>query len=163
MPSAFVDREFIEAFIAGTLNTLQVQCQLRAVPEKPYLKSESPTELLQLEIAGLVGITSEKFKGSISIGFPEKTFLGVMSKMLGETYTELTAEMEDGAGELMNIVFGAAKTALNEKGYGLAKALPSVVRGEGLRVRHLSTGPVIVMPFDTSVGKFQIEICMDAA
>jgi chemotaxis protein CheX len=153
-----IDVQFIKPFVDGAIETLKVQCSLEAKPGKPYFKGREGSPQTQVDIAGIIGLTSEAFQGTISLCFSEKTFLGIMGKMLGENYEQLTKEVEDGAGELINIIFGAAKRVLNERGYAIQKALPSVVRGKDMSVHHLTPIPIVVLPFETALGAFQIEV-----
>jgi CheY-specific phosphatase CheX len=81
--------------------------------------------------------------------------------MLGETYEELTKDLEDGAAELLNIIFGQAKVGLNEKGYKISKAIPTIIRGESLRMRHSSLQPTMKIPFTSAAGSFVIEIVVE--
>ena len=157
-----VDIKFIKPFVDSTIHALQVQCQLEVKPGKPSMKEQASPEYRTVAIAGLIGITADAFNGSILIGFPTATFLGVMGKMLGETFSELTPDLEDGAGELINIIFGGAKRTLSDSGYVIQKALPSVIRGEKLTVSPLSKSPAVVIPFQTSVGIFFIEVGLEA-
>ncbi|MDX9731901.1 MAG: chemotaxis protein CheX, partial [Bdellovibrionales bacterium] len=113
-------------------------------------------------IAGVISLTSAAFKGSIAICYPQETFLSLMSHMLGETYTAITNDLEDGAAELLNITFGQAKAVLNEKGYKIDKAIPTVVRGRELRVRHVASQPTMIVPFESSSGPLHIEISLEA-
>jgi chemotaxis protein CheX len=131
-----------------------------ATPGKPYLKGKVPTT--GIDIAGIIGLTSARFQGSIALCFPEPTFLAVLSNMLGETYSQITPDLEDGAGELMNIIFGQAKVELNELGHTIEKAIPTVVRGQSLAIRHHSHCPTIVLPFTLeNKSTFQIEISVE--
>lgn len=153
---------FIEPFINGTLETMKVQCQTEAVAGKLRMKKRPAEEPdLFVDIAGVIGVTSDKFSGSISICFPQKTFLALMGRMLSEEFKEITSDLEDGAGELANIVYGTAKRILNNRGHVMQKALPSVVRGEKLQIRHLSSAPVMILPFTTEVGNFYVEIAIE--
>lgn len=152
-----MDVNFLNPFIDGALQTLKVQCNVEARPGKMFRKGTEKSDV-RVDIAGVIGITSDAFKGSISIGFPAATFLGIMGRMLGEKYEKITKDVEDGAGELLNIIFGAAKRVLNEKGYALQKAIPSVITGQGIEVHHITAAPTIVIPFETELGLFQIEI-----
>lgn len=150
-----MDVQFIQPFIDGAVETLKIQCRVSASAGAPFLKKKGQDA--PVDIAGQIGIASEHFRGSISLCFPKKTFLGVMGKMLDEDYRMMTEELEDGAGELMNIIFGFAKRELNQKGYELPKAIPAVIRGH--RLNQLKpAGPVIVLPFESEMGQFQIEI-----
>ena len=158
-----LDSAFIQPFLDGTITTLKVQCQMEATMTKPYIKGTGSEKPGQVDIAGMLGITSDQFKGSMSLCFPEKTFLAIMGNMLGETYTTITPDVEDGAGELINIIFGYAKRVLNEKGCTIQKALPTIVRGSAITVHHLPKGPIMVLPFTTNNGPFHIEIATTPA
>jgi len=156
-----LDAQFLNPFIDGALKTLKIQCSLEATPGKPSLKAVDAT--YDIAIAGVIGLTSEHFTGTISIGFSKSLFLNLMSNMLGEQFTEINQDLEDGAGELLNIIFGQAKIVLNEKGYAIQKALPTVVRGEKLMVRHMTPAPVIIIPFTTSSGPMFIEVGVEVS
>lgn len=153
-----LDTEFINPFLAATLQVLKIQASVGAEPTKIYLKK--PGEKLLGDISGVIGIVSSSFNGSVIISFPRQTFLGVMSGMLGETYTELTQDILDGAGEITNMIFGQAKVSLNEKGYGVQMALPSVIFGKDHSLLSSTQGPIIVVPFKSDVGDFYVEISL---
>ena len=153
---AKIDVNFVNPFIQGAIQTLQLQCSFTAKPGKPFLKGAGPT--IQTDIAAVIGLTSQTFHGTVSICFPKVIFLTVMERMLGEKYAEITTELEDGASELLNIIFGQAKRELNLKGYTIEKAIPTIIRGSNMAVRTLSPSPTVVVPFETEVGVFNIEV-----
>jgi chemotaxis protein CheX len=160
-PKQGLNVEFINPFIDATIKTLQTQCNMElSMKDKPFLKGTQ--DLPAIEIAGIIGLTSAAFKGSISICFPRDTFLKIMGGMLGEAYTEITDDLQDGAGELLNIIFGQSKAVLNEKGFGIEKAIPTVVRAKELTVRQYSNAPVVVMLFTSSNGEFFVEIALES-
>lgn len=150
--------DFINPFLNATLHVLKVQASIEAQPQKIYLKKNG--ESLTGDISGLIGIVSDSFNGSVVISFPEKTFLNIMSGMLGETFTELSKDILDGAGEITNMIFGQAKTVLNEKGYGIKIAIPSVISGKNHSLSAMTNGPIVVIPFESAAGKFFVEICL---
>ncbi len=151
-----IDVNFLNPFVEATINTLTIQCSFECVAGKPEVKTDEFSHLI--DIAGVIGITSEGFTGSISICFTEKIFLTLMTNMLGEECTEINKDMEDGAGELLNIIFGQAKTTLNQLGYSLEKALPTIVRGRELKVKHMTPYSTFILPFESSLGSFYMEI-----
>lgn len=157
-----IDVKFINPFIEGALETLKTQCQTTCKPGKMFLRGAGNEMRLHVEIAAIIGLTSKVFKGSISICFPRATFLKIMGRMLGEDYQEVTSDLEDGAGELLNIIFGHAKRVLNEKNYAIEKAIPSIARGTGLSVKHFTPKPTVVLPFSSDAGDFEIEVAMDS-
>ena len=153
-----LDTEFINPFLTATLQVLKIQASVSAEATKIYLKR--PGEKLLGDISGVIGIVSTSFNGSVIISFPRQTFLNVMSGMLGETYTDLTQDILDGAGEITNMIFGQAKVSLNEKGYGVQMALPSVIFGKDHSMLSATQGPIIVVPFSSTAGNFFVEISL---
>lgn len=86
-----------------------------------------------------------------------------MGKMLGETHTAITKELQDGVAELLNIIFGQAKVILNNQGYEIQKAIPTVIVGHKIVTAALTSAPVMVMPFKVEFGEFHVEISSEAA
>jgi chemotaxis protein CheX len=154
-----LDIRQVQPFIDGTVRTLEVQCTLNAKALASFPKGERSQP--DFSIAAMIGLTSTAFNGIITLCFPEPVFLGVMSRMLNEECKKITDELEDGAAELLNIIFGQAKTILNDQGYTVQKAIPSVMRGEKLRTARTASGEVNVFPFQTEVGEFHVEICSE--
>jgi chemotaxis protein CheX len=155
-----VDVEFINPFILATKTVLETQAQTPLSPGKAYLRK--PSERIPMEIAGVLGLSCAEFKGSISICFRAEVFLKIYENMVGEKHEQISSEIEDAAGELLNIIFGQAKTVLNDqKGYTLEKALPTVLVGEKLKLHHQSRNPAIVLPFESPAGAFHLEILVD--
>ena len=150
-----IDLEFIGPFLKGTKSAFEVQCNTPIQPLKPYIKT-APVE--NLSIAGVLSLQSDNFQGTVILSFPEKTFLQVYENMFGEKQAEITKESEDAAGELLNIIYGAAKMELNQKGYNFPKSLPTILRGEKLTIRQTSGATTVILPFESSAGIFYLEI-----
>lgn len=155
-----LDTDFVNPFLDATLNVLKIQASVKATPGKITVKKGE--DAFTGDVSGVIGVVSESFNGSVVISFPEATFLKVMGGMLGETYTTLSQDIIDGAGELTNMIFGQAKIILNDKGYGIKTALPSVVSGKDHKLQALTKGPVVVIPFDSNAGPFFVEICLSS-
>lgn len=151
-----LDVNFFKPFIDGTLLTMRVQCRLECKPGHPFYKGKGPE--VEAEIIAVIGLASDSFKGTIALLLPKTVFLALMGNMLGETYTEITNELESGAAELLNIIFGHAKTNLADQGYKIAMAIPSIIRGKGISTHHISKEQTIVIPFICPQGNFHIEI-----
>jgi chemotaxis protein CheX len=157
---AQLDANFFKPFVDGTINVLKIQCHLEPVPGKPFLKGTQPQP--KFEIAGVIGVTSPRFSGNITICFPASVYLTLMSNMLGEKFETITEELQDGAAELLNIIFGSAKTVLNQQGHVIQKAIPTVITGSGLQTTYSGGNQVIVLPFNMACGDLYIEISTEA-
>lgn len=150
------DANFINPFLAATLNVLKVQAQVMAEPGK--VQVNKPENAVKADISGIIGVVCDAFKGSITICFPEETFLKVMSKMLGEEYTTLTPDITDGAAELTNMIFGQAKVVLNQKNYGVQMALPQILVGKEHSFIPKKNEVSVMVPFQTDCGELYILI-----
>ncbi len=155
-----IDAEFIRPFITGTVSVLQTQCNMPVTPGKPRLKVEEENNVIQ--IAGVISLSNPAFTGSICLCFSSSVFLKLYENMVGEVHAQITSDIEDAAGEILNMIFGAAKTILNDhKGYTLDRALPTILSGEKLKLRQNGRGSTIVIPFETTAGPFHIEIMVE--
>ena len=154
-----LDVSFINPFIVATKTALEVQADTEVSVLKPYVKKEALP--YDIGIAGVISLITDGFTGSITLCFPTQTFLDIYNKMFEEDNKEINEELEDFAGELLNIIYGQAKVILNDElGHELQKALPAVLTSEKLKIRHTGQGPVFVLPFDSQLVKFHIEIEM---
>lgn len=151
-----LEKLFIRTFQEVAVKTLAVQCETVFKPLDTYVKT--PKNKVVHDIAASMGMMSKTVSGSVALGFHESTYLKVMSKMLGEEQKEITSEVEDGCGELLNIIFGQAKKTFNENGHLFGKTLPTIFLGDSLKVRQLTPSPSFVVPFDSEYGQMVIEI-----
>lgn len=149
---------FVNPFLEATIYVLKVQAQIEAKPGKIYVKKD--TSELSGDISGVIGLVSDSFSGNVIITFPEKMFLALMSKILRENFTTINKENADGAGELTNMIFGQAKITLNEQGYGIKTALPSLIVGKSHHFTGTKQELVVVVPFESDIGDFFVEICL---
>jgi chemotaxis protein CheX len=151
-----INVEFINPFLAATIKTLEVQANTPVTPQKPYLKKDANENIA---IAGVISLVSDKFSGSVAICFPKDVFLTIYENMFSEKHETITKELEDAAGELLNIIYGQVKVELNAKaGYHFKKALPTVFTGEKINVSQQGKSPAVVIPFQGAGGTFFIEI-----
>jgi chemotaxis protein CheX len=82
-------------------------------------------------MSGSVGL-SGRVTGIVYATFSEQTAKHIAEKILGCGVGE--AEMTDAVGELTNMVSGNLKSRLCDLGFNCSLSIPSVVRGESIRV-----------------------------
>jgi chemotaxis protein CheX len=138
------DKKLIQAFIDGVIKTLATIAQTEAKVGKPYIEPEL-TE--KCEIAGMVGMVAPPLKGTLLISFSKESIFQIMENMLGEKHTEIDGDTSDAVGELTNMIYGSAKTALNQLGYSFEMAIPTVIRGEFMLAKS-TKGATLSIPFE---------------
>lgn len=152
-----MDVKLINPFISATVEVLETMAFTKANVGKPYLKKE---DVAAGDVSGVIGLTGER-NGSVSVSFAEKCILKIVSNMLGEEYSVVNDDIKDAVGELTNMISGQARKALDGIGYSFHAAIPTVVVGKNHIISHISSGPMIAIPFDTADGPFTIEVCFD--
>lgn len=146
--------EFIQSLSASVMKTLAVQC---ACPASAGTPLDVPlADIPTADIAAIIGITAKGLGGNVALIFSKPVFLQIMSKMLGEEITTVNPEVETGAGELLNIIFGNAKTDLSRKGFILEQALPCVIHAAELKLSLTSQPTLSVIPFNCEFGSFHL-------
>jgi chemotaxis protein CheX len=146
--------EWINAFILATRDTFSKMAMLQVEAGKPYLFTDTVN---MKDISGMIGL-SGTIRGAVVIGFPEQSALNVVNKFIGENFTQLSAEVSDGVGELVNIIAGYVKKFIQNEKFGIS--LPSIARGSKHVVFMPKYAPTIVIPFNSELGPFVLEAAL---
>lgn len=137
------DKSLVNAFVEGVLKTLANIAQTEATPHKGRIESEFS---LKGEIAGMVGILAPPFRGSLLIVFSKESICHIIENMLGESHTSINTEVSDAVGELTNMIYGTAKTTLNQSGFKLEMAIPTVITGD-FKIMPSNGAATLLIPF----------------
>ncbi|QTA81694.1 Chemotaxis phosphatase CheX-like domain-containing protein [Desulfonema limicola] len=160
-----IDVKLIDPFINATLNVLKTMAFTKAHTDGPYMKNEKRAKG---DVSGVIGITGD-YNGSLSVSFPEKSILTIVSNMFGEEMTEVDDEIRDAVGEITNMVSGQARQELDVIGISLESAIPTVISGKDHTIKHITSYPVVALTFALDEGEFlkgpdedfTIEICLE--
>lgn len=150
----------VQTTLDMTTSTLGTMTQLQFSPGRLYLRREGPKP--DAEIAAVIGLTSAAFKGTLAMSFPLATYLQTMSKMLGSQFTQVTREIRDGGAEILNMVLGHTKIALNKGGFAIEMALPRMLEGPEVKDKLdelcRANPNAIVVPLKSSLGAMYLEL-----
>lgn len=146
--------DFINPFIASTLQALEVMASIRPERGTPFVKTERAAKG---DISGVIGLAGEA-SGSVSVTFSSRLARKVYAHMVGEKAPGLTREVQDAIGEIANMVAGGAKAALAQQGFSFRIAIPSIVLGRGHTIEHRGQGPCLVVPFTLDGETFWLEV-----
>ena len=139
------------------LNVLETMASTKARAGKPYLKKD---QIARGDISGVIGLTGE-VSGTMSVSFSEKSILSIVSNMVGVEVKEMNEEITDAVGEIVNMISGQARQKLDELGRSLEAAIPTVIMGKNHVIEHITTYPIIAVPFTSDKGEFAIEVCFE--
>ena len=149
--------EYINPFLNAAIKVLGTMAATKVTPGKPHIKEGNKTWGI---VSGIIGLAGQQITGNMVISFDKPSILGIVSRMLMETYADITPDVIDAVGEITNMISGGAKAALSEQGFQFEMATPIMMVGEGLEITQLTKEPVISLDFITQEGKFVIEACL---
>ncbi len=152
--------EWLESFTKSTVLAFKLQCKLDIQVSSSFCRGDRTQ--IKPDIGAIIGITSAQFRGSAGLWFPKSVFLHLVSHMFNETTEEINNENEDAAAEFLNIIFGYVKTPMNQLGYEVEIAIPSIVQGHEIEAKYFKGAFVQVLPFQTQAGEFYVELLSEA-
>lgn len=160
--STFID--FSKPFVDAAKNIFNTMVFCKIEPQKPMIKNDA---LSKGDVTAVLGLSGElekngkvmPYKAMLVISFPYSTYFKVASAMLGETYTDYHPDIRDLGGEMVNMIMGNAKRDLKTLGYSSNMAIPSMIEGKEHTIRYPAGTTVVLIPFETHLGQFYMEIC----
>ncbi len=153
-----MDVRFINPFLDGTAEVLSKMARLKPIAGKPFAKNNDSAHG---DVSGIIGMTGDAV-GSLALTFSEDCIIGIVSNMVGEAYTEINKDVMDAVGELTNMISGASRKTMEKDNLKVFAAIPTVIFGKNHTIRHIVTGPSIVIPFKTECGNFVVDVCLQS-
>jgi chemotaxis protein CheX len=142
-------------FVKAVVAVLGTMAGITATPGVPYVKKNP---VAKGDVSAIVGVTGGKV-GTIAVSFSRSCSLALVRGMLGDDIEDVLQDTQDAVGEITNMVSGQARASLAEMGISLQGSTPTVIMGDGHLIRHISSNPVVAIPFSTEHGDFTIEFC----
>jgi chemotaxis protein CheX len=152
-----MDVELAKPFIKATKDVLSMMAFIQPMPGKPFVKKGNTASG---DVTGIVGVTGDKH-GSISISFDKKCAITIVKNMLGDDVQDVLHDVKDAVGEITNMISGQARAGLAGMGVNLSGSTPTVIMGDNHTISHVTTGPIMAIPFQSDAGSFTIEFCFE--
>jgi CheY-specific phosphatase CheX len=122
---------------------------------RPYLRPADEQPSRQYGTSGAIGL-SGAVSGLIVLSLSERVALAMGSGLAGTTFPELNPDCFDALAEIVNMIAGTAKKQL--PGGQVTLTMPSLL--PTAKVAFPPSTPIIVIPFDTGVGRFVIQVAL---
>jgi chemotaxis protein CheX len=156
--SQHYDVAFINPFLDAVVGVLGMMASVEASPGKPFINRKRTTVG---DITGSIGITGS-FSGVMSLTLDEPVILKIVNNMLSENYTELNSDIADAVGELTNMIAGQARQDLANLGMIFKASTPTVFIGKAHHIQHITSSPILAIPFTTPEGAIVVEVSFEA-
>lgn len=110
------------------------------------------------DVSAIIGISGQVV-GSMVLCFELQTAAKIAAALSGAPVKPDSPDFPDAIGEIANMIAGSAK-----RNFGAAASIsiPSIVMGGGHTLARLHDQPCIVIPCNTELGRFVIEVSVKA-
>ncbi len=147
-----INLEFLKTFIDATKYVLRSFCQINNIKHsRPYLYN--PQTAKKFDIEGQIRLKSDFFEGQFIIGFDKAAYIKIINVVIGLEDKEINKTNEDFVGEIVNMIYGQAKTVLNLTGYKFDKVIPTYTVNPP---KYETKNPIVVVPLTTETGLIEI-------
>jgi len=119
------DHTLVKPFIDAAVDTLGTMAMLDLECNTVGFVDRFEETLDYTATMGLCG----EHEGLLVVSIGEPLLRKVVAAMLGEDEGDIDADLADGAGELANVIGGAAKGTLGATGYDFDLSIPAVIGG----------------------------------
>lgn len=155
--SSGMDMEMAKGVVKAAQDVLSTMAGIDAQPGAPYVKKG---QVAKGDVTGIIGITGDK-TGSLSISFEKPCAVAVVKGMLGPDIEDILRDVKDAVGEITNMISGHTRAAMDKLGLNLQSGTPSVVMGDNHTIQHVTSAPIMAVPFTTPDGAFTVEFCVE--
>ena len=147
--------KFLNPFLEAIFEVLKTETGIETVKGELQLdKGPYTTDDITVIIA-LVG----SVEGMVFYSLTEKTSIGLVSKMMGESLTEFDSLAQSGIAELGNVITGRASVKLSQAGYEATISPPTLIIGKGSQISTLDF-PRLVIPLSSQIGTITVHIAL---
>jgi len=150
-PGKRINPALIAPFVNSVRSVFQTMVKVETTVTRPYLKNDSTPSY---DVSSIIGFTGD-VTGSVVISLQMAAAKALTSSFAGMPIEANTPEFTDAIGELANMIAGGAKKHL---GAAAGITVPTVVIGAGHQIVRLSDVPCVVIPCQTPVGNFAVEV-----
>ena len=150
-----VDVRYINPFVSAVQHVFKTMLDLGVFVSKPAIKSKDDPVCAVSAVIGLSGPVT----GTVALCFSKQVAIRVASGFTGKSLSLYEpAELVDALGELTNMVAGQAKAKLPPS--GITVSLPHVIVSSRHREADRPVSPVLLLPCDSALGRFTVEVTM---
>lgn len=126
-----IDVNLLNPFIAATLDCLKQMAGVKPERKRVFVKVDP---LMHGDVCGIIGMTNG-ITGSCVVSFPDQLAKRIVARLLGEDEATISSSMiEDGIGEVANMVAGGAKRKFADTPYRFDISIPTVIHGEPVKL-----------------------------
>ncbi len=149
---------FINPFILAVRSVIDTMVHVPVSIGRPYVRRPKDQPNRCYRVSAVIKL-SGAVTGQVALSLSESVALALSSGLAGSQHSELNNECLDALAEIASMIAGSAKKEF--PGGLVSMSVPSLV--PTAKVVFPKASPIVVIPFDTGVGRFAIDIALWAA
>lgn len=150
---------YINPFITACIDVFETFAGLVSTPGRP-LARKYPGD--HGSVKAMISLNGHGINGYFIISFSHDFLKKIVAGLFGTNASASTAECNDLAGELTNMITGSAKAQLSKQGFFFDVAVPRIGQALPKIPAAMENTPVIMVPFSTPSGEYTIEASLKA-
>ena len=150
-----MDVKLLNPFIQAAVEVLKAEIGAEVKRGELSLQKSA---LTSDDITVLINLVGDVY-GVVMYGMPTATGLGLVSKIMGQEFSELNALAQSGVAELGNVISGQATIRFSEAGFHSNISTPMVLTGKGIEISTLDFHRIVV-PLETQFGPFTAHLAL---
>ena len=150
-----MDVKFLNPFVEAAAEVLKAEVGATVIRKEVTLQKSS---LTSDDITVLINLIGDVY-GVVMYGMSTETCLNMVSKIMGQDFTEFSPLAQSGVAELGNVISGQATIRFSESGHKSNISTPTVLNGKGVEISTLDF-PRIVVPLETQHGVLTVHLAL---
>ena len=150
-----MDAKLLNPFIQAAVEVLKTELGTDVIRGEVSLQKSS---LTSDDVTVLINLIGDVY-GVVMYGMHTDTCLNLVSKIMGQDFTELNSLAQSGVAELGNVISGQATIRFSEAGYKSNISTPTLLNGNGIEISTLDF-PRIVVPLETHLGVVTVHLAL---
>lgn len=147
--------KFMNPFVEAAAEVLEKEVGAKVERGALSLQKSAMTSDEITVLLSLVG----QVQGVVLYGLSINTSLKLVSKMMGQEFTEFDNLAQSGIAELGNVITGRATVKLSNEGFSSEISPPTLVQGEGIQISTLDF-PRVVVELKTEMGDITVHLAL---
>jgi len=147
--------KFMNPFVEAAAEVLEKEVNAKVERGTLSLQKSAMTSDEITVLLSLVG----QVQGVVLYGLSVETALHLVSKMMGQEFTEFDNLAQSGIAELGNVITGCATVKLSKEGFAAEISPPTLVQGQGIQISTLDF-PRVVVQLKTEMGDITVHLAL---
>ena len=153
------EMQYLNPFIYSTKNVFSTMGSMEIAYKGVYFKNDYN---LLGDVSGIIGLSGAA-EGMVVVTFYWDLAQEVISRIMGVGQDDISPDLiNDGVGEIINMISGSAKKDLMDTPYFFQLSLPTVFVGWQHEIGHPEKANVAVLIFDYEDKSFAIQVSLTA-